>query len=199
MRFLIARQLGNENLEDIVHNAFIDVLQAIRQGRVEDPERLLGFIRVVVQRKVAAEIQRRVQARKSVDIEDRTAVDPTPSMESDHARTEEIRVARDVLNGMNPRRRDVLERFYLKEQSPQQICEEMGLTDDQFRNLKNRGKAAFSAKVERLLKTPASAEPGRGVTSGRPPKISVKSEGRFGCAPMAIVQSTEHERRARAS
>ena len=35
-------------------------------------------------------------------------------------------------------------RFYLREQTPEEICDEMGLTETQFRLLKSRAKARFA-------------------------------------------------------
>jgi hypothetical protein len=41
--------------------------------------------------------------------------------------------------------REVLVRFYLRDESPQQICSDLGLTDRQFRNFKCRAKGRFAA------------------------------------------------------
>ena len=43
-----------------------------------------------------------------------------------------------ALNGLSARNREVLARFYLQEQTQEQICAEMGLTDTQFRRLKSQ-------------------------------------------------------------
>ena len=50
-----------------------------------------------------------------------------------------------VLRGISARDREILTRFYLYEQTQEQICEEMNLTDTQFRLLKSRAKARFGA------------------------------------------------------
>ena len=44
---------------------------------------------------------------------------------------------------LSERDRDILIRFYLKEQPQEQICKEMALTETQFRLLKSRAKAKF--------------------------------------------------------
>ena len=48
-----------------------------------------------------------------------------------------------VLGELSPRDREILTRFYLREQSQDQICSEMDLTETQFRLLKSRAKARF--------------------------------------------------------
>lgn len=52
---------------------------------------------------------------------------------------------KSVLASLSPREREVLERIYVKEQSQEQICEEMDLSETQLRLLKNRSKARFGA------------------------------------------------------
>jgi hypothetical protein len=39
---------------------------------------------------------------------------------------------------------EILRRFYLQEQSKEQICEEMNLTPTQFRNMKSQAKLALT-------------------------------------------------------
>ena len=56
---------------------------------------------------------------------------------------QKVEVMLEVLREMSPRDREVLTRFYLREQSQEQICRDMRLTDTQFRLLKSRAKARF--------------------------------------------------------
>jgi DNA-directed RNA polymerase specialized sigma24 family protein len=55
-----------------------------------------------------------------------------------------VDLAMRVLTSLPWRDREVLMRFYLKEQSPRQICRDMGLTQTQFRLTKSRAKARFT-------------------------------------------------------
>jgi len=48
-----------------------------------------------------------------------------------------------VLTELGDRDREILTRFYLYEQSQDQICSEMRLTETQFRLLKSRAKSRF--------------------------------------------------------
>ena len=49
-------------LDDKVHDTFLVVVQAIRRGELRDPQRLMGFVRTVVRRQVAAHIDKVVAA-----------------------------------------------------------------------------------------------------------------------------------------
>ncbi|HEV2690756.1 MAG TPA: sigma factor-like helix-turn-helix DNA-binding protein [Bryobacteraceae bacterium] len=64
----------------------------------------------------------------------------------------------EVLANLSERDCEILTRFYLREESQEQICEEMNLSETQFRLLKSRAKARFGeiGKRKLLRKPPAS-------------------------------------------
>jgi RNA polymerase sigma-70 factor, ECF subfamily len=59
-------------------------------------------------------------------------------------------IARRVFDGVSRRDREILRRFYLLEQPQDLICQEMGLSHNQFRLLKYRAKARFGKLGQRL-------------------------------------------------
>jgi DNA-directed RNA polymerase specialized sigma24 family protein len=65
VRFFLYRQLGPKDLEDKVHDVFLIVAQSIQKGDLREPERLMGYVRTVVRRQVAAHIEDAVQSRKN--------------------------------------------------------------------------------------------------------------------------------------
>jgi RNA polymerase sigma factor (sigma-70 family) len=160
IKFQICRQLGPQDLEDKVHDCFLIVVQAIRRGELRDPERLMGFVRTVVRRQIAAYIEVAVNNRKQLsDLEaGRMVTDLRLDPESSILDREEAELAYRVLRGISRRDREVLVRFYLLEQTPGEICREMKLTDTQFRLLKSRAKARFGALGRRSLWRQAESE-----------------------------------------
>ncbi|HEV2445852.1 MAG TPA: sigma-70 family RNA polymerase sigma factor [Candidatus Sulfopaludibacter sp.] len=145
VRFYLCRQLGPQDLEDRVHDAFLIITQSIQRGDLRDPERLMGYIRTVVRRQVAAQIETVVQSRRNcapVDI-GLNLQDRHPNPEVTVIERQNTEVAMRVLQSIPARDREVLIRFYLKEQRPEQICREMELTETQFRLIKSRAKARF--------------------------------------------------------
>jgi RNA polymerase sigma factor (sigma-70 family) len=145
IRFYLYRQLGPQELDDRVHDAFLIVVQAIRNGDLRDPERLMGFVRTIVRRQVAAHIEQAVHTRREhVDLEGGVRlVDRGETPEEGVMHRQKAELVRHVLEGLAPRDREVLTRFYLYEQTQEQICEQMSLTETQFRLLKYRAKARF--------------------------------------------------------
>src|SRR5690242_3526191 len=119
IRFFLYRQLGPQDLEDRIHDVFLIVTQSIRRGDLREPDRLMGYVRTVVRRQVAAHIEEAVRERRN-----RTGLDgdillcdrrPDPERGVIERQNEEI--ALRMLHSLSPRDREVLIRFYLHEQS----------------------------------------------------------------------------------
>lgn len=153
IRYYLYRQLGVQDLDDKVHDTFLIVVQAIRKGEIRDPERLMGFVRTVTRRQVAAHINQAISKRR-----DEVAIEPgvflTDRKESPEAAAieeQKSEFVRRTLRNMSARDREILTRFYLMEQKQDQICREMGLTETQFRLLKSRAKGRFGEAGKRKI------------------------------------------------
>jgi len=170
IRYFLLRNLGPSDLDDKVHDCFLIVAQAIRNGDLREPERLMGYVRTVVKRQVAASIDIAVHQRRSrVEFEDSlfSISDWRDNPEREIEGRQRIEIARKVLNGVSRRDRDILNRFYVLEQTQEQICAEMDLTYNQFRLLKSRAKARFGELGRRVAT-------GLGVELGKNPKKTEK-------------------------
>lgn len=155
VRLLLYRQLGPEHIDDRVHDIFLAVLEAIRNGTLHSPDRLPAFIRTVVRRHVATAITRAVDERREhLDIAEQwslAGMDQTPEQ---HAIClERAGLIRRTLEELPSRDREILTRFYLYEQTAEQICDEMGLNSTQFRLLKSRAKARFGEHGRRKVQS----------------------------------------------
>jgi RNA polymerase sigma-70 factor (ECF subfamily) len=153
VRFYLCRQLGPQELDDKIHDTFLIVVQAIRRGDLREPERLMGFVRTVVRRQVAAHIDHVVHSRREelhLDVGVRVA-DRRNNPEQSAAFRQKTDFMRNVLQKLSERDREVLTRFYLNEETQEQICQEMQLTETQFRLLKSRAKARFGDLGKRKL------------------------------------------------
>lgn len=155
IRYYLCRHLGPQELDDKVHDTFLIVVQSIQSGALREPERLMGFVRTIVRRQVAAFIDEAVQSRREfADLEVGGRVPDmrqNPEQTAIHEQRTNLMVK--VLRGISQRDREILTRFYLYEQSQEQICAEMNLTDTQFRLLKSRAKARFGELGKRRLTT----------------------------------------------
>lgn len=154
IRFYLCRQLGPQELDDKVHDAFLIVVQAIKKGDLREPERLMGFVRTVVRRQVAAYIDDVVHSRREelhLDVGVRVA-DIRNNPEQSAAFQQKMDFMTSILQSLSDRDREILTRFYLNEETQEQICEEMNLSETQFRLLKSRAKARFGDMGKRKLR-----------------------------------------------
>ncbi len=131
IRFFLRRQLGSLEMDSKVDESLQIVVQAIQRGDLRDPGRLTGFVRNVVRRQVAAYIDKILGAPRGVN--------PVPSPPV----RQKIEAMKAVLREMQARDREILSRFYLKEQTPEQICSEMKVSPAQLGLLKSRAVARF--------------------------------------------------------
>lgn len=152
-RLFLQRRLGTQDVEDLVHDLFVIVVETIRRGDLREPERLMGFVRTVLNRQLSLGISRIIQQREtSIELESATsltAAEPTPEQRA--ATHQKVAIMRQVLEKMNKREREVLRRFYLHEELPGRIQKEMDLTPTQFNLLKSRAKARLTELVQGKL------------------------------------------------
>jgi len=154
IRFYLCRQLGPQELDDKVHDTFLIVVQAIRDGDLREPERLMGFVRTVVRRQVVAHIDSAVQSRREqTGLQSGLGIsDGRSNPEEDAIAQQRLEIMEKVLRSVSRRDREILTRFYLLGQSQEQICVGMNLTETQFRLLKSRAKARFGQLGKRKLR-----------------------------------------------
>jgi RNA polymerase sigma-70 factor (ECF subfamily) len=160
IRYYLRRQLGPQDQDDRVHDTFLIVVEAIQRGEIREPERLMGFVRTVVRRQVATYIDQAVHRRRDeadVDIDLRIS-DPRHNPERRAVRRQKVEFMKEVLRGLSARDREILTRFYLREEPQESICARMKLSETQFRLLKSRAKSRFGALGQRrLLQQPLPA------------------------------------------
>jgi len=152
LKFFLLRNLGPADVDDRIHDCLVIVVEAIQKDHLRDPEGLPGFIRTVLKRQTGAHIRTKVENRRSkVDFDESmywiSDRQDDPEKQLRQQRTE---IARKAMKEISRRDREILQRFYVREQSLEQICRDMDLTYNQFRLLKWRAKARFGEVGKRL-------------------------------------------------
>jgi RNA polymerase sigma-70 factor (ECF subfamily) len=152
-RRFLQRRLGTQDVDDRVHDIFLIVTGTIRRGGLQHPERLMAFVRTVLYRQLNVAIGDVIQRRDSSGGVEETAhlttAEPTP--EQCAMAGQKVTLMKEVLRELGDRDFEVLSRFYLREQPPEQICTEMELTQVQFQLLKSRAKARLADRMRKKL------------------------------------------------
>lgn len=152
-RLFLRRRLGSEDVDDRVHDVFLIVVETIRRGELQHPERLMGFVRTVLYRQLNLEIGQVIRRReRSGDISETAhlmAAGFTPEQQA--IAGEKVTLMKKVMREMSDRDFEVLSRFYLRDQAVEQICADMTLTPVKFQLLKSRAKARLADLMRRKL------------------------------------------------
>jgi RNA polymerase sigma-70 factor (ECF subfamily) len=156
---MLRRLTGNPTLaDDLLQDTLALTLTKIRQGEVREPERLAGFVRSLARNLWIAD--RRKEARY-VALDDgeeeespvRQIADPGPAPSDLALANEEAKQVRRLLSEMRfDRDRQLLQRFYLGEQSREQICEDLDLEPERFNQLIFRARERLRDLWERAEK-----------------------------------------------
>ena len=155
----LRRQLGYYEFEDRIHDMFIVVAEAIRDGKLREAGALPSYIYGVARLSLCSNIGVRTRReRLSGSLRHWVALRTHAQNPEDRlVEHERSQIMRELLGTLGEREREILTRFYLHEQTKEQICEEMRLTDTQFRLTKSRAKQRLSRIGQRHLQTAAAA------------------------------------------
>lgn len=152
LRAQLARVAGSADLaSDLLQDAVVTALQKLSAGEISDAAHLDGYVyRVALnhlrnyRRKARS---RAIDSREAGELAGEfEAAQPTESIEVDQW----SRLARRLLQEMNSvRDRELLVRFYLKEESKEDLCREYGLTEPHFNRVIDRARDRFRQLLQR--------------------------------------------------
>lgn len=152
LRAQLARVTGNVDLAaDLLQDAVVTALQKLRAGEISDPSHLDGYVyRVALNHLRNHRRRNKLLAVNSDDIGD-------PAEEADSSRVAKqfeadqwARLVKQLLQEMPVARdRELLVRFYLKEESKEDLCREFGLTELHFNRVIHRARDRFRELLQR--------------------------------------------------
>jgi len=152
LRYEIVAKVGRDHADDLYHDTIVALVEAIRKGHLRTAEALPAFARTIAGRRVCLFLKEAVRARATVDANSAPVCDRSPNPEQERMRAEEREIARRILAATRGWQREVLTRFYLKQESAVEIQSSMQLTATQFRLMKNRAKTCFVERGRAYLR-----------------------------------------------
>jgi RNA polymerase sigma-70 factor (ECF subfamily) len=141
--------------EDMAHDVLLGAVSFVRRGKLREPKALISLVWTIARRRLVTAIRERQEERTAAEGRPEMSVQ-SDSLDRIHRR-EQAEIARQVLKEMPTLSRQILVRFYLHEETPEQICADMGITQTQFRLMKWRAKARFEELGKRSLAAAAPA------------------------------------------
>lgn len=155
LRYLAAKHCP-EYADDCCHDTILTVTRQIKGGQLKTPAALPGYINIVLKR--TAWNKKLESERLGANDEVFTTVVQTRSDDRcDPQRMLEVeeraQILRDGLRSLKPQEQEILTRFYLKGEKPEFICQQMKLTETQFRLNKSRSKQKLESFTTKRLRS----------------------------------------------
>ena len=153
---MLRRLTGNPSLaDDLYQETLALVLEKVRRGEVREPARLAGFIRSTARNLFIA--HRRKEARYGPLAEDDEETFPERSPAAapfDRAAAEEeAQQVQQILSELrHDRDRQLLLRFYLRDDSKEEICSDLEIEPERFHMLLHRARERMRELWERREK-----------------------------------------------
>ena len=150
LRWFATRWLGDACAgEDAAQEALKRVLQALADGRIEQPEALPAFVyqtvrHICLHHHRAAGRERRMLTGYGSE---RSLDDPAPDPLSELVSAARVAEVREALAAMDEEDRELLSALYIHERSPEQIAAELHLSSGALRTRKHRALKRLSQQL----------------------------------------------------
>jgi RNA polymerase sigma-70 factor, ECF subfamily len=145
----LCHQIALQDMEDTLHDAFTDFLQAIRAGRLRDPERARSYAYTILKRRTIRWIHGTSRARLLPCVEEVSDVlvdEHYQNPEEAAERNERIGLVIRLLRSMDAKDREIITRFFLLDETSERLCADLHLNDSQFRLAKSRAKGRLMGR-----------------------------------------------------
>lgn len=153
LHFLLKKRTRDSELAlDIRQDALRVVIEKLRAGTLEQPERLAGYLRGVALKLCGAERRKELRRATTADSDAVEAVAAERADPAEHLSEEQLkRAVRELLAELStPRDRDILTRVYLLEEDKDAICAALGVDSLHFNRVLFRAKQRFRELLVRV-------------------------------------------------
>lgn len=146
MQVFLQRRIDNDAAQDLLQRTFLQAIKKIRSEGLDDPGNLGGYLYRTACKLATAYWRGELAHRMETDGELLAGIqDEAQSPEELLDHDLNARIVRELMSKLPvPRDREVLERFYLREESRVVIRESMHLTELQFNQVLWRARQRFA-------------------------------------------------------
>lgn len=144
---LCARTQDREASRDLLHDALIGILKALRQGELRDTEKLPAFVASVARNIAHTHLRGRARARLSDPIEDDIAAPSDGNAFEEAQRRDRVRRALLQLEATD---REILTRILADGQKLAAIARSLGMSQEAVRQRKSRALKKMAEIVKGL-------------------------------------------------
>ena len=144
--FLLRRRTGDPELaQDLRQETFRIALEKLRKNRLDDPEKLAAYLRGIAVNLVSGNWRKRLRQNTRADTEVIEQVADTRSdVQASVSRLELAELIKRLIEELSVERdREILLRFYIREEDKESICTALAITPLHFNRVLFRAKQRF--------------------------------------------------------
>lgn len=150
LRYLLRRKTRNTQLaEDLLQETWAIALVKIREKGLDDPGRLAGYLAGIASNLAIGE-QRRVNRQRTAVNSEIVALIPDESESPfrQAARAEVCKQVQEILGDLKKERdREILQRFYVREEDKASICRRLGVDSVHFNRVLYRARQRMKSAI----------------------------------------------------
>jgi RNA polymerase sigma-70 factor (ECF subfamily) len=134
--------------DDLCNEAFRILLERVQREPLRDPDKVAAFLAQTARNLFTADARKYTRRRTSTGDDELIVgeADPSPDVADRLQHVDLARVVCSVLERMTvPRDREILVRYYLRDEDKTRICQDLGLTEAHFNRVIDRARSRFAA------------------------------------------------------
>jgi len=159
LRYVLRRQMSAfpHDVDDVIQESLLAAIERLRNGGLEEPARLGGFIYGIARNLRLAKLREHARHDGSVDPDlISTIPDGRQSPDGLQSSAETTRIVRRLLTELGAHRgrerdREVLFRLFLRQQRREEVCEALGISPEHLRRVVHRAKRRLKALIAESL------------------------------------------------
>ncbi|WP_281559790.1 sigma-70 family RNA polymerase sigma factor [Thalassomonas sp. RHCl1] len=143
--FMLNHRARNHALaEDLAQETWRIVIEKVRGGDLKDPSKLAAFIVQTGKNQLLMIYRGSHHKKTTTEVDTAQSLDPASQPQLIIERYNTALIVRKLVDEMKtPRDRELILRFYIKEEEKQQICQDLGLNELHFNRVLFRARQRF--------------------------------------------------------
>jgi len=153
LRFLVKHRTGDDEFaKEVAQETLLVVLQRLRTKGIEQPEKLSPFVLQTARNIMIGQIRKSARRRTKPDsLQIEKTAGSLEDQTSAAMHDQEAVIVQQLLCEMSCERdRQILERFYLRDQEKSDICRALCIRESHFKRVLYRARKRFAVLVERF-------------------------------------------------
>ena len=151
LKTMLNRKCSSPDIaEDVFQETWRVVLEKVRNGDLRQPDRLAAFVHQIARNQVVMYFRKHSDTQEAPDENDLVAAGPNPEQALETNRLQQF--VREIIESLDAARdREVLMRFYVKEEDKDDICKDLQLTSQHFNRVIYRAKMRMKSYLVKKM------------------------------------------------